>query len=184
MLREAALVQSAESSNRIEGVTVERSRLRPLVLGTARPKDRSEQEVQGYRRALDLIHRAHAKLSVSPEFIRRLHTLALDGSGDAGRFKEVDNEIVELRPGKAPLVRFRPTPARQTAAAMAEMCRAYRATAAGRVVPPLVAAAALLLDVLCIHPFRDGNGRAARLLALLALYEHGHEVGRFISTSA
>ena len=44
-LREMALIQSAESSNRIEGVTVDRDRLRPLVLGNARPRDRSEQEV-------------------------------------------------------------------------------------------------------------------------------------------
>jgi len=37
-LREMALVESTESSNRIEGVTVERDRLRPLVLGNARPR--------------------------------------------------------------------------------------------------------------------------------------------------
>lgn len=46
-LREMALVQSVESSNRIEGVTVAADRLRPLVLGRARPKDRSEQEIAG-----------------------------------------------------------------------------------------------------------------------------------------
>ncbi|MCX5728987.1 MAG: hypothetical protein NTZ28_09145, partial [Nitrospirae bacterium] len=55
-LREMALVQSVESSNRIEGVTVAPDRLRPLVLGQARPKDRSEQDIAGYRRALNLIH--------------------------------------------------------------------------------------------------------------------------------
>ena len=47
-LREAAIIQSSESSNRIEGVTVAPDRLRPLVLGNTRPRDRSEQEVQGY----------------------------------------------------------------------------------------------------------------------------------------
>lgn len=51
-LRDTAIIQSAESSNRIEGVTVDRDRLRPLVLGNARPRDRSEEEVMGYRRAL------------------------------------------------------------------------------------------------------------------------------------
>ena len=44
-LREMALIQSAESSNRIEGVTVNADRLRPLVLGHTKPRDRSEQEI-------------------------------------------------------------------------------------------------------------------------------------------
>ena len=50
-LREMALIQSAESSNRIEGVMVAADRLRPLVLGNSKPRDRSEEEVHGYRRA-------------------------------------------------------------------------------------------------------------------------------------
>ncbi|MBK8575116.1 MAG: hypothetical protein IPN90_05380 [Elusimicrobia bacterium] len=41
-LREMALIQSAESCNRIEGVTVDPDRLRPLIIGDARPRDRSE----------------------------------------------------------------------------------------------------------------------------------------------
>ena len=45
-LREMALIQSSESSNRIEGVTVAADRLRPLVLGNTKPRDRSEQEIQ------------------------------------------------------------------------------------------------------------------------------------------
>lgn len=181
-LRETALVQSAESSNRIEGVTVERARLRPLVIGAARPRDRSEQEVQGYRRALGLIHGSWARLPVTPRTIRRLHALSMAGSGDAGRYKQVDNEIVELRPGAPPLVRFRPTPASETAAAIDELCRAYRAALEERVVPDLVAVGALTFDFLCVHPFRDGNGRISRLLTLLALYQRGHDVGRYVST--
>jgi hypothetical protein len=51
-LREMALVQSVESSNRIEGVTVAPDRLRPLVIGNARPQDRPEEEIRGYRQAL------------------------------------------------------------------------------------------------------------------------------------
>ena len=64
-LRDTAVIQSAESSNRIEGVTVAQARLYPLVLGQAKPRDRSEQEVQDYRRALNEIH------STTPRFISR-----------------------------------------------------------------------------------------------------------------
>src|SRR6267378_8689724 len=68
-LREAALIQSVESSNRIEGVTVAPNRLRPLVLGNARPKDRSEQDIAGYRRALSLIHSEAETLPITPDLL-------------------------------------------------------------------------------------------------------------------
>ncbi|MGC1685048.1 MAG: hypothetical protein WA734_05465, partial [Candidatus Acidiferrales bacterium] len=72
-LREMALIQSVESSNRIEGVTVAADRLIPLVVGNAKPRDRSEEEIRGYRRALHLIHTDANKLEFSPEFLRQLH---------------------------------------------------------------------------------------------------------------
>jgi len=50
-----------------------------------------------------------------------------------------------------------------------------------RWAPPLIALAAFNLDFLCIHPFRDGNGRISRLLLLLQSYHLGYEVGRYIS---
>ena len=46
---------------------------------------------------------------------------------------------------------------------------------------PLILVGALNLDFLCIHPFRDGNGRVSRLLLLLSLYHLGFEAGRYIS---
>jgi hypothetical protein len=65
-LRETAMVESVESSNRIEGVTVAPARLEPLVLGAAHPRDRSEEEVRGYRLALELIHGQAKELSITP----------------------------------------------------------------------------------------------------------------------
>src|SRR3989338_9096332 len=60
-LLEIALIESAESSNRIEGVTVDRARLKPLIIGHSKPRDRSEEEVAGYRRALDLIPKKYQR---------------------------------------------------------------------------------------------------------------------------
>jgi len=84
-LREMALVQSVESSNRIEGVTVDPARLRPLVVGNARPRDRSEAEIQGYRRALQSIHGGAADLPITPDLLLQLHRTIQEGSGDAGQ---------------------------------------------------------------------------------------------------
>ena len=180
-LREMALIQSTESSNRIEGITVATDRLRPLVLGNTKPRDRSEQEVQGYRLALNEIHTRHEKLPITPDTLKHLHALCQGASGDAGQFKRIDNEVVELRPGAAPVIRFKCVSAKQTSAAVDELCLLYRHALDQDNIPPLIAIAALVLDFLCIHPFRDGNGRVSRLLTLLALYQHGYEVGRYIS---
>jgi len=180
-LKEAALIQSVESSNRIEGVTVDASRLRPLVLGQAKPRDRSEEEIRGYWEALHLIHTNAGDLQITPDLIQRLHQIIQKGGGDAGEWKRVNNEIVELRPGMAPHIRFIPTSAAGTPQAIDDLCLAYRHVTAQELAHPLLAAASLVLDFLCIHPFRDGNGRVSRLLTLLALYQNGYEVGRYIS---
>ena len=180
-LRDTALVQSAESSNRIEGVTIEPDRLRPLVLGQAKPRDRPEREIFGYRQALNLIHTNAASLSIEPRILQRLHRTIQEDSGDAGQWKQVENEIIELKAGQAPRVRFRPVAAAATPGAVDELCLLYREAVNQRRAPPLVTTAALVLDFLCIHPFRDGNGRVSRLLTLLALYQHGYEIGRYIS---
>ena len=55
VLREHALIESAISSNRIEGVTVEQDRARSVIIGKGRLRDRDEEEVRGYRDALRLI---------------------------------------------------------------------------------------------------------------------------------
>jgi Fic family protein len=180
-LREMALIQSTESSNRIEGVTVAADRLRPLVLGNTKPRDRSEQEVQGYRLALNEIHTRQEKLRITPETLKHLHGLCQSASGDAGQFKRIDNEVVELRAGATPVIRFKCVSAKATPAAVGELCLLYRHALDQDNIPPLIAITALVLDFLCIHPFRDGNGRVSRLLTLLALYHHGYEVGRYIS---
>ena len=88
-LREMAIIQSTESSNRIEGVTVDPDRLRPVVLGQSEPRDLPEEELVGYRRALDLIHTQHPNIDITPASIRRLHETCQGGySGDAGQWKE------------------------------------------------------------------------------------------------
>lgn len=181
-LRELALVESAESSNRIEGVTVDRDRLRPLVLGNARPRDRSEEEIIGYRKALSWIHTNHEKTPIVADTFKRLHALAQGGtSGDAGEWKQAPNEIIEIHADGRREVRFRPLEPARVPSAVEELCVAYRHSIDQLKVTPLLAVASLVLDFLCIHPFRDGNGRVARLLTLLALYHHDYEVGRYIS---
>lgn len=88
-LRAQAIIQSVESSNRIEGVTIPADRLRPVVLGKVKPRDCSEEELAGYRQALDWIFSRKRQVSITPAVMQRLHALAQGGfSGDAGKWKK------------------------------------------------------------------------------------------------
>lgn len=181
-LQEIALVEGTESSNRIDGVTVEPKRLRLLVVGDARPRDRSEEEILGYKNALSWIHGNYEKAPIEPETLRHLHALAQEGTiGDAGEWKESQNEIVELDPEGRLEVRFQPVEPALVPSAVEKLCLAYNRSIDQINIAPLVAVACLVFDFLCIHPFREANGRVSRLLTLLALYHHGHKVGRYIS---
>ena len=60
------------------------------------------------------------------------------------------------------------------------LCRRYRASDEEQ-VPTLLIVATFLLDFLCIHPFRDGNGRVSRLATSLLLQSQGFLVARYIS---
>lgn len=180
-LVEMALIESAESSNRIEGVTVEKNRLKPLIIGHSKPRDRSEEEVAGYRKALDLIHTKYQNLRVTPETINELHRLCRGEAWDAGKWKEKDNDIIRKYPDGRIEVIFKPVSATETPGMIKQLCLAYENSISQLKYPYLYAIASLVLDFLCIHPFRDGNGRISRLLTLLALYQHGYQVGKYIS---
>ncbi len=182
-LRQVAIVESSESSNRLEGITAPRERVEALVLKTSMPATRSEQEIAGYRDALALIHESAEHMAFTVNVILQIHSIIYRYlPNDGGRWKMADNEIVERNPdGTLHRVRFRTVPAVATPGAMDLLVDRYRLAVDGERLDPLVTVPLAVFDLLCIHPFTDGNGRTARLLILLLLYHAGYDVGRYIS---
>lgn len=181
-LRQSAIIESAESSNRIEGVVAPHDRIEALVLNNSTPRDRSEQEIAGYRDALNLIHESAREMSFSVNVILQLHTMLYRyHPGVSGRWKMAQNEIIERNAqGEVVRVRFKPPGPVQTPQMMQEMTESY-ARLVGQEREPLIIAPLAVLDFLCIHPFSDGNGRMSRLLTLQLLYHFDYEVGKYIS---
>ncbi len=180
-LREHALIESAVSSNRIEGVEVEQTRVATLVFGRPAPRDRNEEELRGYRDALNLIHTRAESLPVDDDTVRELHRLSRGEAADGGQYKSRDVDILQTFPNGSSRLRFRTVPAADTPTAMGALFCAWKACLEERRIPFLVPLAALNLDFLCIHPFRDGNGRVSRLLLLLGCYHAGLQAGRYVS---
>lgn len=181
-LQQVALIESTESSNRLEGVTAPRERVEALVMRPTTPVDRSEQEIAGYRDALNLIHESAPEMAFSVNVVLQLHTMLsrfLPGGG--GRWKMAQNDIVERNPdGSVRRVRFTPVAPVATPQAMDDLVAAY-AWAVDTDHERLVVIPLAILDFLCIHPFTDGNGRVSRLLTLMLLHQSDYSVGRYIS---
>lgn len=180
-LREHAIIESAVSSNRIEGVQIDQKRVATVVFGKSQLRDRDEEEVRGYRRALKWIHESGKEIPLSEKTILALHKMTRGNIWDSGKYKEKDGDIIEKYPDGRLRVRFRTVPAKQTPKAMKELIQLNDECSREKWVQPLIAAAIFNLDFLCVHPFRDGNGRVSRLLFLLQCHRIGYEVGRFIS---
>jgi Fic family protein len=179
-LRQTAMIQSVESSNRIEGIVIPDQRLYKLVKEQDTPRTRSEAEIAGYRDVLNIIHASAPSIPVRPNVILQLHRdLFSQTDLPGGRWKDSDNAIVERRADSTIFTRFTPVSAFATAEAMEALCTGYGSLSG--TIEPLLLIPTFVLDFLCIHPFLDGNGRIARLLTLLQLYQHGYNVGRFIS---
>jgi len=181
-LRQVAIIQSTESSNRIEGIEAPVERIKKLIEHKTKPKNRSEQEIAGYRDALATIHANHANMPFTTGVVLQLHRdLYQFVAQQGGRWKMTDNEISETRPDGTKITRFKPTPAHQTPDAMERLHTLFKEEWEKGHIDPLLLIPAYILDFLCIHPFIDGNGRMARLVTLLLLYQAGFEVGRYIS---
>ena len=181
VLREHALIESAVSSNRIEGVEVDQARIGTIVFGRSHLRDRNEEEVRGYQKALNRIHEKARDLPITDETVMMLHRLSRGDIWDAGKYKEKDGDIIETYPNGRKRVRFKTVTAARTPASMKELETLWAQCLREKWVHPLIALAAFNLDFLCIHPFRDGNGRVSRLLLLLQCYQLGYEAGRYVS---
>jgi len=180
-LKEHALIESSVASNRLEGVVVDNSRVATVVFGTSHLRDRDEEEVRGYQKALRWIHDSSNKIEISIDTILRLHKYCRGDIWDSGKFKEKQVDITEKLPGGYERIRFKPPGIEDSKIFLKKLVDLWHEQIREKRIPPLVLLAAFNLDFLSIHPFRDGNGRVSRLLLLLQLYHLGYEVGRYIS---
>ena len=182
-LLEVALIQSTGASNRIVVIYTSDKRLEELVSQKAEPRNRSEQEIAGYREVLATIHESYEYITPRPNIILQLHRDLYSYSQGAtgGSYKNSDNVIAETDAEGHQKARFIPVPAFQTADAMDELCSRFLDAWEADRIDKLVLIRMFILDFLCIHPFNDGNGRMSRLLTLLLFYKAGYIVGKYVS---
>lgn len=182
-LEKIAKIQSVKSSNAIEGIITSDERIKAIVTQSSAPLNHNEAEIAGYRDALNEIHTNNQYIGFNEQNILRLHEVLLSATGFeyGGKYKDFDNAIIEVDSDGNRTVRFAPTPANQTKRAMEQLFLAYMEAVNDSDITQLVLIPCVILDFLCIHPFRDGNGRMSRLVSLLLLYKNGFDAGKYVS---
>ena len=182
-LRKIAIVESVKGRNAIEGIITSDSRIKAIVNGISAPKNHSEEEIAGYRDALNFIHQNHDSLSFSEELIKELHMMMLSHTGLSygGEYKSEDNIIRERWSNGMILDRWKPTPAKVTPRAMEQLVEAFLEARDDSSINQLLLIPSFILDFLYVHPFGDGNRRISRLLTLFLLYQAGFDVPEYIS---
>lgn len=185
-LVEIAKVQSTEASNSIEGIRTTDTRLKQLLSDKTTPKNRDEEEIAGYRDALNVIHESNEYISVSANYILQLHKIMYSHSSKriGGSFKNVQNYISATGADGKTYLLFTPLSPFETPIAINDICKEFNMAIAECEVDPLILIPIFIHDFLCIHPFLDGNGRMSRLLTTLLLYKSGYVVGKYISLEA
>lgn len=182
-LEKIAKVQSVKSSNAIEGIITSDERIKQIVNQSSKPLNHNEAEIAGYRDALNEIHIHYKELEFSENTILKLHETMMSYSGYeyGGKYKTDDNLIIEEDNEGNRKVRFKPISAKETPKAMKQLVLAYMDAKNNSNINQLLLIPCVILDFLCIHPFKDGNGRMSRLLSLLLLYKSGFDAGKYVS---
>ena len=185
-LVEIAKIQSTEASNAIEGIRTTTTRIRQLVAEKTTPKNRSEEEIAGYRDALNIIHENFDAIPITRNYILQLHKILYNQTSNpmAGQAKNVQNYISATYSDGHTETLFTPFAPYETPEALDRICNEYNRVIGNMELEPLIAIPVFIHDFLCIHPFNDGNGRMSRLLTTLLLYRSGFYVGKYISLEA
>jgi Fic family protein len=172
-LRETAALVTTHFSTQIEGNRLTLPEVAAAIKGERLPgRERDEREVRNHYLAL----RAMEELSghqgpVSEDEIQRLHGLVMNGREKLSPYRIVQNVI---RDGGSGAIVYLPPEAHDVPGLMRDLVEWINAELTDGDLPAPIVAALAHYQFATIHPYLDGNGRTARLLATLILRKAGY----------
>jgi len=179
-LRRDLEAEAIAASTSMEGVPVTLEEVHRILAGDRPVETREENAalVRGYREAMSFVLRRadDAAFRWDRELLVGLHDRVLAGNwgAGAGRFRTGPAYVVDGRTGE--LV-FQPPPADDVPGLVD---RVFSGMQESREHPAL-GAGWIHVVLAALHPFRDGNGRASRVVSSLAMYRGGFTLPEFTS---
>ncbi|MBI4436234.1 MAG: Fic family protein [Candidatus Omnitrophica bacterium] len=171
-VRLEAMIKRAHFSTAIEGNPLTLPEVEALVRGKPVSAEvEAKREVLNYLTSLRWIARVSPETPITESNLLRLHKLLTSGllpKDQAGRYKKRQNVIMSK--GKVICTPPPPKEAHPLTQALLNWLEKE-----GRQVHPIIVSACAHYELARIHPFLDGNGRAARALATWILYRRGFD---------
>ena len=179
-LRGEAIIHSAHSSTSIEGNRLSLEQVSNLAQGRevmATRKDK--QEVLNYLKALENLGKLSKEEKISEKDILSIHRMltkdALENPSDCGTYRKRYVVVGNRLTGE---VMFRPPKNEEVPKVMKNLIKWINSEEA-KELDPVIEAGITHYEFVRIHPFVDGNGRTARVLATLVLYKRGFDTKQF-----
>jgi len=181
-LRHRARIRSTHYSTRIEGNRLTLEEAEQVIEGkpfTFHGRERDVGEVQNYWNALLRVEEwAEKKKPFTEDLIKRLHALVEKGKRALpSTYREGQNVIRDSASGT---IVYMPPEAKDVPHLMASMVEWVKNSEKDGLPIPLIAAL-VHYQFVTIHPYYDGNGRTARLLATFILHRGGYGLNGFFS---
>jgi Fic family protein len=174
-LRETALLNSTHYSTQIEGNLLTLPEVAAVKAGKRIPeRERDETEVRNHFAAFALMEKlAKARQAVRENDIKYMHGLVMIGKMKSSAYRAQQNVIRESGSGR--IVYLPPEP-KDVAKLTQELVQWINLQLEDGDMPVPIIAAIAHYQFATIHPYMDGNGRMARLLATLILRGHGYDL--------
>ena len=182
-LRKDAIIRSAHSSTSIEGNNLSLEQVSELAAGRKIMASRKDkQEVLNYIKVLETLDEFAKDGKFSELMLKRIQRLltvdTLSDPKDSGAYRSERNKYVVVGNKLTGEISFRPPLNKELPQLMKDYVQWLNSTAAKRFDPVIMAGIAHY-EFVRIHPFVDGNGRSARVVAALVLFTRGFDTKQF-----
>lgn len=177
--RNNALIRTVHYGTHLEGNELNLSQTEKVMLGQeVAGRDRDIQEVINYRRAMEFVN--DKGLIINDELIKELHKITVNkilGEDKSGEYRKTAVVIKNNQTGQ---VSFRPPEAGLVVAKIKDLI-AFINNPQDQDIHPVLKSGITHYELVRIHPFVDGNGRVARALSTLILFQEGYDIRKFFS---
>jgi len=176
----SAVYERSETAIHSRQRYIPRAETNPIEVRGARPDD--AQELLNYKKAFELVSGyLESGEPITEVLIRQIHKRLVQGvrgnKASPGEYRKIQNYIVNLRTGEKT---YTVPPPLEVPQMMTDFVSWLRKDTQ---IHPVIVAGIAQFQLVHIHPFVDGNGRSARLLATLCLYRTGYDFKRLFTIS-